>query len=295
MKASIPFKDQISDWFLSMGFECREAQKIAGIFTVFHIFKNNQNRLALVLIDLDVWANENAVDKWPACIQHVQHVRDSGLTTVVLWEDFWLNKKEIVRSRLSAILGLAHKIPARLTKVRRIDKETTDRFLAENHLNGPVSAKYKYGLYLPASYYRVLNEMLTPEIGSTEMLVAVATFSYPRIFNKETNPLRSHELIRFASLRDCNVVGGLDKLLQAFIREKEPGDIMTYADVEWSAGASYNKLGFKKIAQTQPEAFYIDTKTMQRKTETGTASEVRENDMEIRNMGSIKFVKQILN
>lgn len=276
-----------------MGFECSETSVVAEIFPVLTINLQHRRQLSLILIDMNSWLKTKVSVDWPACIQYVREARENGLKIIVLWEDFWVNNQEIVQSRLVAVLGLAHKIPARLTKVRRIDKETANHFLSENHLNNVVSAKYKYGLFLPSSYFRVLSTALMPDPTSAELLVAVATFSFPRIFNKETNPLRSHELIRFASLRGTNVVGGLDKLLQAFIRDKEPGDIMTYADVEWSAGDSYAKLGFKTIAQTQPEAIYLDPETRLRKSRAELAAASSHNYVQIMNMGSIKFVKPV--
>jgi hypothetical protein len=45
---------------------------------------------------------------------------------------------------------------------------------------------------------------------------------------------RSYELLRFASLQGYVVVGGMDKLMKAFMHENQPDDIMSYADKDWS-------------------------------------------------------------
>ncbi|KQS26607.1 hypothetical protein ASG33_18700 [Dyadobacter sp. Leaf189] len=272
-----------------MDMQCDRQPLLVSYFHVLHVRSVQQSALTIVLIDLDTWTNTNAQEHWSECIRFVETERGLGRNCVFIWEDFWIRKRRIVESRLLALLGCAHRIPARLTAARRIDKEAANAFLEQNHLNGAVMAKYKYGLFLPARYFRVLSEALTPA-GSGELLVAVATFSYPRIFNKDTQPLRSHELIRSASLLNTNVVGGLDKLLQAFIRDKMPGDIMTYADMEWSAGKSYARLGFEKISRTAPETICLDPVAMERSNPSASQSSPRVN---IRNMGSIKFVKTI--
>jgi hypothetical protein len=219
---------------------------------------------------------------------------------IILWEDLWHTKRSVVQHRLRALLGLSERIPARLTKVQRIDRPTTTAFLAENHLQDPVLSKLKYGLYLPQRYFRVINDQtLLPPEGTSELLVAVATFAHPRIFQKKNGPHRSYEFVRFANLAATTVVGGLDKLLKHFIRERQPDDIMTYADLEWSDGHSYLKLGFEKMGSTLPQEFWVGADTMQRFPaqrfpEGITEINAPENGfVKIKNAGSRKFVKTI--
>lgn len=132
------------------------------------------------------------------------------------------------------------------------------------------------------------------------MLVAVATFSNARIFTHGNAPFRSHELIRFASLIDTNVVGGLDKLVHAFMREKDPDDIMSYADLEWSDGTSYLKLGFEERDITPPAKVFLQKDELSRRTRLSAAVESHEHGkispveyLTVYNMGSIKFVRTL--
>lgn len=60
-------------------------------------------------------------------------------------------------------------------------------------------------------------------------LVAVATFSNARRWEKQGRTVCSYEWVRYASLSDTRVIGGMGKLLGAFIAERHPDDIMTYA------------------------------------------------------------------
>jgi hypothetical protein len=158
-------------------------------------------------------------------------------------------------------------------------------------------SKFRYGLFLPKRYYRVLPEGFVFDQSADELLVAVATFSNARIFEQDGAPFRSHELIRFASLAGTNVVGALDKLLNAFIREKSPDDIMTYADLEWSDGRSYRRLGFEKRGNIPPREAYVDLSTMLRtRNPRRTAVSQEQSPIEyltVYNLGSIKYVKTI--
>ncbi|KAA6439276.1 hypothetical protein FEM33_13465 [Dyadobacter flavalbus] len=244
------------------------------------------------------WHKSGTLEKWQAEIKQIEERRESGLKSVILWDDLWMTRTEIIKSRISAALGISQKIPGRLTMVRRIDKATAFSFIEKNHLNGDVMSKYRYGLFLPARYYRVLNKGFYQDTATEELLVAAATFSRPRIFRRNEQPFRSYELIRFASLLHSNVVGGLDKLLRAFIRERKPDDIMTYADLEWSDGSNYEKLGFEKISRIAPIPFHLNPESMQRNSlpdQLNAHQNDSENSLTVYNAGSIKYVKTVVN
>ncbi len=212
-----------------------------------------------------------------------------GILIIHIWEDVWRSRKIIVRSRLLVMFGKAEKIPARLTSCRRIDKVTLDLFLNHNHLQGTCGAKYKYGLFLPKKYFRILHQ--PPESGD-ELLVAVASFGACLKKKQGDGVYRSFELIRFASLLSKQVVGGMDKLLQGFIREQQPDDIMTYADMDWSDGKSYRKLGFELVGQTIPLVFSWDNQLSKRVLCT---KDTPDSDCVLLNAGNWKFVKKLKN
>ncbi len=211
-------------------------------------------------------------------------------TTIRLWEDVWQTKPEIVKSRIRALLGISHRIPARLCKIARIDLPTLRAFLTDNHLQVPTKAKFKYGLFLPQKYFRVLPANLGT--GDT-LLVAVASFSGAKKIIRNNVTHRSFELIRFANLLNLTVVGGFDKLLQHFIREQHPDDIMTYADADWSSGESYQKLGFERVGEVEPQTFWVNSLTFDRQYTTRFTPPDPENWVKVKNAGSIKFLKMI--
>ncbi|MEZ4901625.1 MAG: hypothetical protein R2822_07640 [Spirosomataceae bacterium] len=227
-------------------------------------------------------------------LQLTQQQALKELKVVCLWEDVWRTKTAIVQSRLRAILGDSQRIPARLTQVSRIDKPTLDAFLEKNHLQVTTKAKFKYGLFLPKQYFRVLNEKNNELLHQEELLVAVASFSGGKNILRDSTIYRSFELIRFANLLDCTVVGGLDKLLKAFTKELNPDDIMTYADRDWSDGHSYERLGFERLESTPPQAFWINPLTYER--HYATRLEEKESYQSLvmaYNSGSWRFLKRL--
>lgn len=216
---------------------------------------------------------------------------NKNLKLIHIWDDLWQTKQNIIKSRILSFLGKNNTIPARLTQVRRIDKATADRFLIDNHLQATVTAKLKYGLFLPQRYFRVINpnhSIVESLNDSTELLAAVATFSNAKKIMREGNEFRSYEMIRFANLKGITVVGGLNKLLKNFIKEQNPDDIMTYADGDWSDGLNYEKIGFERIEQTPPLTFVLDNQSIIRNLAINDTQEQK-----IYNAGNWKFLMKL--
>lgn len=183
-----------------------------------------------------------------------------------LHEDIWNTKRDIVYHRLMAQLGLGvyigsaiqgesnersgrsdiRRIFARKTTVRRMQSPVAMQFLDEHHLWGATKAKHNYGLFT------VNNNKKQNKDLNKEELVAVATFSSRRKIVRSGKPHQSHELLRFCSKRDSNVVGGISKLIKAFVREKKPDDIVTVVDRDWGDGSGWYSLGFHTVATMNP-------------------------------------------
>lgn len=291
------FSEQLCNWLASIKFECNAVNEPGFVLPVLEITGEDRVVMKVIPVEMNIWQTADQDELLNQVSQRLETSRSEGLSAIVLWEDYWLAKKSIVQSRLSAMLGRSAKIPARLTLARRVDNATTTEFLEANHLNGSTMSKFRYGLFLPKRYYRVLPAGFVFNQSADELLVAVATFSNARIFEHEGAPFRSHELIRFASVTDTNVVGALDKLLNAFIREKSPDDIMTYADLEWSDGRSYRRLGFEARGNMPPREAYVDVSTMLRTRNphraVGSPEQSPIEYLTVYNLGSIKYVKDI--
>ena len=161
-----------------------------------------------------------------------------GIQLVHLWQDVWVAKQAIVRSRIAVFTGSYERIFARQTEVRRITKDVASIFFATNHLQGFVNGRYHYGLYYDGR------------------LVTAASFSAGRKMTRNSTTVRSFELLRFANVLHHRVTGGLGKLIARFIKDVNPDDIMTYADLDWGDGKSYRSLNFEMISITPPQNFW---------------------------------------
>lgn len=147
-------------------------------------------------------------------------------------------------------MGPAPGVFARNCRVCRIDKATAEEFLEANHRLGNTGSRYRYGLFVQRS--TGAGEMELPE----GTLVAVATFSNARRWVKEGLKISSYEWVRYASLPEIRVIGGMGKLLNAFIDEVGPDDIMSYADVsQQDGGEAYRALGFVEEGTVEGEGY----------------------------------------
>ena len=180
-----------------------------------------------------------------------------GMYPLVITRDRWERQREMMEKRLLAHLEVFFPIYARNCEVRKIDKKTAGEFLNANHSYGDATCRYRYGLYLK----RHTGHTAAGETGSHIVpgtLIAVATFSNARKWIKADKEIRSYEWTRYASLPEVRLSGGMGKMLNEFIKDVNPDDIMTYADLEWSEGKVYEKLGFVLEGEKAPVSFSID-------------------------------------
>lgn len=162
---------------------------------------------------------------------------------LIITEDRWRSQNSMMQYRILSHLEIFTQIYARNCEIKRIDKATAQAFLEENHSYGDATCKYRYGLYLKRHTGHCHAERSEASL-SPGTLVAVATFSNARKWIKGNKTIRSYEWSRYASLPGVRLSGGMGKVLKAFIKEVQPDDIMTYADLEWSEGKVYEQLGF---------------------------------------------------
>ena len=169
-----------------------------------------------------------------------------GIDLIHIFDVEWALKKEIVMSRLKAILGVninIDRVYARNCEIKEISPTEKNKFLINFHLQGEDKSKYKLGLF------------------HKNKLVSVMTFGRPRIaLGNKKDKSNSYELSRFVSDSNVAVVGGASKLLSYFIKNYNPTKIISYADRRWSKGNLYEKLGFKKVSDGTPNYWYTAPK-----------------------------------
>ena len=190
---------------------------------------------------------------------------ETGHYPLIVTEDRWRRQNDAMRLRILSHLEIFSQVYARNCEIMRIDKATAQSFLAESHSYADAACRYRYGIFLKRHTGHNAATDCPPNIiagcnrQSPGTLVAVATFSNARKWVKGDKTIRSYEWTRYASLPGIRLSGGMGKVLKTFIKEVQPDDIMTYADLEWSEGDVYAQLGFILEGTRPAVTFTIDT------------------------------------
>lgn len=162
--------------------------------------------------------------------------KEKGIKLITIFEDEWIHKKDIVKSRILNLLGLTqNKIHARKCQIQTITSKLANDFLNKNHIQGSGRSNICYGAFY------------------NNQLVAVMTFSKSNISRKNIN----WEIDRFCSILDTSIVGIASKIFKQFIKDNNPSVIISFADKRWSHEGFYTKLGFKIEKETPPNYWYF--------------------------------------
>ena len=159
-----------------------------------------------------------------------------GYQLIHIFENEWINSREIVKSRLQMLFGMnTSSIYARNLMVRKIKPSQQQIFFNETHLQGSVNASICYGLFT-----------------FDDKLVAAMSFGKSRFGNDA-----EYELLRFSTILNVRIVGGASKLFKSFVKEYAPTSIKTFADIRWSNGNLYHQLGFVHSHNSLPNFYYF--------------------------------------
>ena len=165
--------------------------------------------------------------------------KKNGMQLIHIFEDEWMNKKEICKSRIGNILNSSKRIYARKCKLVSVDKDTAKVFFTENHIQGNVNSKYVYGL----------------EYGGE--IISMMSFGGLRKNMGRKTKENEYELLRFCNKREYAVIGGASKLFNHFKVLHNPLRVISYADIRWSMGNLYEKLNFTFVHNSEPGYFYL--------------------------------------
>lgn len=185
------------------------------------------------------WHSEKNISDMNYHLKKTEECEKNGIRLIHIFEDEWIYKKDIVKSRISSLLGINNRVYGRKCIVKEISNKESKSFLDETHIQGSINSKYSYGLFY------------------NDEIVAVMTFGDVRKNLGRNRENGTYELLRYSSKQGINVIGGPSKLLKYFIKNIKPNKIITYADRRWSRGNLYEKLNFKFIRNTKPSYFYV--------------------------------------
>lgn len=179
-------------------------------------------------------------------LQKTQDAFEKNVMLIHIFEDEWINSKEIVKSKIKSLLNKTDiKFYARKCSVKEIDSKTANLFLKNNHLQGQGRSNIRLGLF-----YK-------------DNLISVMTFLKGDISKK----IKDWELNRFCSANNSLVVGGAGKLFNYFIKKYNPETVISYSDKRWSKNINqsvYKKIGFDYSHCSPPNYWYIQSNCIKR-------------------------------
>ena len=214
--------------------------------------------------ELDIYLPENKIAfEFDGLYWHSDKFRDKdyhlnktiecqkkGIRLIHIFEDEWINKNNIIKSKIKHILGYNDnpKIYARKCYIELIESHTKTSFLNDNHIQGDDNSSIRLGLWFPQD--------------DGDVLISVMTFCKPRLsLGQKSNSIYDYELSRFACDKDYRVIGAFGKLFAYFKKNYEFGSIITYADRRWSEGNVYATSNFILDHYSKPNYWYIPNNT----------------------------------
>lgn len=153
-----------------------------------------------------------------------------GYDLIHVWEDDWIEKKEIIKSLVKSRLGIVDRvIYGRKTIIKEVTYTTVKDFLDKNHIQGAAVGSIYLGLFFE------------------DELVAASVFSKYKDYLI---------LDRHACLINTKVLGALGKVIK-FVSSTFNKKIVTFCDISMYTGKSYEVVGFKKDKTLLPDYSYV--------------------------------------
>lgn len=163
-------------------------------------------------------------EKFDLCKEH-------NIRLITIFEDEWLNNKELIKTKLSHILDSnnSKKVFARKCEIKKVSNKEKTKFYESHHIQGNGNSSIHIGLYYE------------------QELVSCMSFKQRK--------QKIFELDRFAT--KYTIPGGFNKLLNHFKIHFDWLEIITFADLRWHIGDVYIKSGFKYDKLLNPDYYYI--------------------------------------
>jgi hypothetical protein len=190
-------------------------------------------------------------EKWQNC-------RNQNIQLLTIFDDEWAANAPLIKSMIKNKINknIQNKIFARQCQISVIESKKSAVFLNQNHIHGAAAAQLHLGLYY------------------NDHLVYVMTFTKNNISRRNT---QTWEIQRMAGSIDTLVIGAASKLFSYFVKNYNPGEVISYADLRWFTGESYRHLGFKFVSNSKPGYWYTDKNYTTRKHRYSLRKNVNDN------------------
>ena len=163
--------------------------------------------------------------------------KEKGIQLISIWEDQIINNPEKIESIILSKLGIYNeRIYARKCSIKEVPSKECNNFLNKYHLQGSTNSSIRLGLYY------------------NDELISVMTFGKGR---KCLNSKINYELYRYCCKSGVQIIGGVSKLFDWFVKTYNPESIESFSSNDISNGLLYEQLNFDYVS-TSIGYWYID-------------------------------------
>jgi very-short-patch-repair endonuclease/predicted RNA-binding Zn-ribbon protein involved in translation (DUF1610 family) len=164
-----------------------------------------------------------------------------GFDVLMFYQDEIENKWEVVKDIILRRIGLlTTKIYARQTTFQQVGSKEAKEFYEKNHIQSFATASKHYALVYSGEIVMMMS------IGKNRRFIKN---------NKEW------EIVRIATKKGVNVVGGLEKLLtNIFKQNPQIEELYSYVDNRLFSGRQLEKIGFEFVRESEVNWYWTDFK-----------------------------------
>lgn len=234
------FDIEVKHYFSSSGErELREFIEELG----FTVIRNSQKLIYPSELDIIIESKKIAIE-YCGLFWHSDYIKDGdyhknkydicnniGYRLITIFENEWLDNKQIVKDKLINILGKSEKqrIYARKCEIVDVNRNDKSTFFDINHVQGDGPSSINIGLKHENTVVAVIGFIKT----------------------------KTHYVLnRYAT--SVSVIGGFSKLLSYFEQKYNHPTIITFADLRWSDGDLYYNNGFTLDKTLKPDYYWTN-------------------------------------
>jgi hypothetical protein len=170
----------------------------------------------------------------------------AGYDYVAIFEDEWRKSKtrvmEFLKNRLNKTISI--NLRPNKCQIQSVPLNQADEFFEKFHYIGKCKARLNYGVFFE------------------NQLIACIAFKRP---TRQTSKY-DFELVRMASDPKYRVHGIWSKLLKKFVKDNNPGSLVSFSDNRLFSGKVYEKMGFKFDGEIPPDYYWVKNKTRYHKS-----------------------------